>query len=338
MSKPLIEITLDRADRTYAPGEEISGTVRWQVDREYECQALNLRYEWRTHGRGNPESGGRGDMVLASGDQWRPGATYSFPFKFKAPSGPATYHGHYLNVDWYVTARASLSTSGRVRHWRKEAEFLLRSDAKLKVRSTLFTGPKGCVLPVVTALTATILAVAGFGLMSAPLYVPSAVSWGDAMILGLCPASLGLIILAVGASLARQRIFAATKLGRVIVQIEPSRMGDWSQVSIRFSPRSEVRLERISVQLLAVEETITGSGSTRELHARTVFSGRSVKPYSQGIEAGEDFLKELALDISPELPVTFTAPSNEIKWTMTIQIDLKGWPNWTLQTPITVYR
>jgi hypothetical protein len=98
---------LDRPDLTYHFGDTVLGAVEVYVASKCVCRWLVLELEWRTHGRGDQDWGLHQRLKLFEGE-WEPGWVYRYPFAFTAPNGPATYHGHNLNVDWYVRARADL--------------------------------------------------------------------------------------------------------------------------------------------------------------------------------------------------------------------------------------
>lgn len=64
MAKCDLKIALDRADRSYAGGEKVTGTVEMHPDADVVSYALTLTREWRTHGRGNKTSGGAESVTL----------------------------------------------------------------------------------------------------------------------------------------------------------------------------------------------------------------------------------------------------------------------------------
>lgn len=107
MSRCEVALTLDRTDRTYQFSEVVSGTVQVQVDSKCDPSQIELWAEWRTHGRGDPDCGFTESFTLFEGS-WEPGSTYRYPFNLIAPNGPATYHGHDLNVDWYIRVKADI--------------------------------------------------------------------------------------------------------------------------------------------------------------------------------------------------------------------------------------
>ena len=126
-----MKIVVDAMGGDQAPAVVVDGAV--QAAQECTCQAVTLSRQWRTHGRGNRAKGSPRTMTLATKETLPPGIPRRYPFEFKAPGGPATYHGHYLNLDWYVRATAEVqSVWGALfaRDPRQEAEILLQPAKK----------------------------------------------------------------------------------------------------------------------------------------------------------------------------------------------------------------
>jgi hypothetical protein len=117
-----IQITFDRLDRLYRSGETVSGKVVLQPDADRTYSKIWLTYRWRTHGKGDRDEGPEQSLALAEEQYVGAGERREYPFSFPAPNGPVTYHGHYLNVDWYLTAHAQ---RGPVSHVKSEQDFLL---------------------------------------------------------------------------------------------------------------------------------------------------------------------------------------------------------------------
>ena len=107
MSKCHIWIEIDDPDRVYHPGDTVGARVHVDVDEDVTCDGLEVTRQWSTHGRGNAEAGDTRFKRLFSGE-WKAGTTHSYRVEFVIPNGPYSYHGHYLNVDWYVRARADI--------------------------------------------------------------------------------------------------------------------------------------------------------------------------------------------------------------------------------------
>jgi len=107
MAKCYLEIRFDRPDRTYKPGEKITGTLVVLVGPDCQCRKITLTPTWTTHG------GGREDSATAEG-QVLPGAVWhdveeaSYPFELPAPSGPVSYRGDLFEVAWSLKAVADL--------------------------------------------------------------------------------------------------------------------------------------------------------------------------------------------------------------------------------------
>src|SRR5690554_6767376 len=107
MAKCAINIELESSSARYTPGQVIRGVVTVAVDSDVKCNGLSVDLVWRTHGRGNRCSQIATGLILFEG-QWTAGQEISYPFELTLPNGPMSYHGHYLNVDWYVLARADI--------------------------------------------------------------------------------------------------------------------------------------------------------------------------------------------------------------------------------------
>ena len=102
-----IELDRTRDDHTYDVSETIRGVVRVRVDKDVNCSGLEVRTLWATHGRGNVDSKVVDSKIVDAG-QWSTGQTKEYPFELTVGGWPPTYHGHYLNVDHYVEARAKI--------------------------------------------------------------------------------------------------------------------------------------------------------------------------------------------------------------------------------------
>ena len=66
MSKCDLHIALDRPDGKYFGGDEVTGELTVRVNRDVNCNALTVQQHWKTHGRGNTDSGGEFTLNLAA--------------------------------------------------------------------------------------------------------------------------------------------------------------------------------------------------------------------------------------------------------------------------------
>jgi len=104
-----VRIVFDRNDRTWRGGEPVSGKVIVTVNQETKSNGIRLTHTWKTHGRGNTDSGPRETVVLQEAGLLSPGQKLKFSFSFAAPLFPLTYHGHLIHIDHYVSADVDVS-------------------------------------------------------------------------------------------------------------------------------------------------------------------------------------------------------------------------------------
>ncbi|MFP6672200.1 MAG: hypothetical protein VB857_12355, partial [Pirellulaceae bacterium] len=68
MSKCDISIQFENRERTFRSGDTVNGTVTIDVNKNVNCRALKIAGYWKTHGRGNRDSGRYGEKVVFEGD------------------------------------------------------------------------------------------------------------------------------------------------------------------------------------------------------------------------------------------------------------------------------
>jgi len=107
MAKCDLTIEIDDNRTTYLPGDQVSGSVVVVTDGDIKCDDLSIELNWATHGKGNTARGSDPSQTLFTGN-WSSGVVQRYPFSFTLPDGPVTYHGKYLNVGWFVRARADV--------------------------------------------------------------------------------------------------------------------------------------------------------------------------------------------------------------------------------------
>ena len=90
MSKCDITIEFDRSDATYHGGETVSGTAQVTVNKNLTSRGITLSHFWKTHGRGNTDTGEIHEKILATDAQLVAGETFSFPFSFETKLEPIT--------------------------------------------------------------------------------------------------------------------------------------------------------------------------------------------------------------------------------------------------------
>lgn len=323
-------------------GEIVRGEVTADVYESVSFNKLTLHREWRTHGRGNKTTGGATSTVLAPAGEWSPGA-YRFPFEFQVPNGPFTYRGNLLNVDWYL---------------RAELDVPWAFDPKNEIEIPVLPGPSPELAdrgPEFAAHYATVrrkgggsggmiagLAVgtifAGVGSVMAIIGVTSlAVGKFD----GFCPGSMGLIFVVTGAGagyMAIRNRLAQRRIGRPEVSIGPRDVapGGAIDVRIQLQPAAVVELASVKVTLLGEEVVVSGSGTNKTTHRHTLHETALVLASDRTLSPHELPHFDGRFDIPASAPWTFKASSNEVKWRVTVHLDIRGWPDWSDEHPIVV--
>src|SRR5262245_12969667 len=84
----------------------LEGEVVVTVHEAVETQALQVQVGWFTHGRGTRSRKIVIERVLFSGDL--NAGEMRFPFAISLPTGPLTFHGENINVEWFAAATVDL--------------------------------------------------------------------------------------------------------------------------------------------------------------------------------------------------------------------------------------
>jgi hypothetical protein len=333
-----LRVVVDKPDRTFAVGEKITGAVEVRVNAECACNRLALAWGWRTHGKGNTAMGGGGEIELFRG-KWMPGERFSYEFAIDAPRGPLTYHGNYLNVDWYLTARADIP-------WaldpKAEEEVLIVAG---KGGGALDLGPE-YKPPAAAAKHAT--AGAGCGIVFGVLFggvgavallislVSLAHSWGA--IIGVIVGAVFTLIGGLIVFAALRNTLAQRKLGPVDARAKPDIVHPGGTVvcQLGFSPQGVVDLARVTATLVGKEEVVSGSGTDRTTHTNQLHGEELTLESARRLSPGEVVTLEGTLHLPPDAPITFAASDNHVTWLVKVHIEITGWPDWKHELPITV--
>jgi hypothetical protein len=345
MSKCDLQVQFDREDRTYHPGEAVRGEVVVTTDQEVSCRGLAVELLWQTHGAGNTDRQIL-DRLLLEPQTWSPGRPFRYPFSFTAPSTPLTYHGHFLNVDHSVAARADLP-------WAVDAkareEYLLRpgptSRADHLAATVDFTrapaGTSGPVaktigwllLPIVLVLLAALLVV----LLPIVLVVGGVILARRRLAerrLGpvtVHPSAEAVGLPATGGPMAIAGRFGARSRPDTVYAISP---GEPLRFSVRFQPRSRVDVDRVTARLVATEKCTSGSGTNSKTHTQTLCDAQAI--LAEGLPGMAGIPVELSGELQvPDLEAySFRAASNALTWNLEVKVEVPRWPDWVRATPL----
>lgn len=329
MSKCNIFIKPDSPTDRYVSGDVIRGVVTVMPNATCKCNELNIELGWRTHGRGNRSGESPVGRVLFRGE-WNARLEVSYPFELTVPDGPHSYHGHYLNVDWFLRARADIP-------WaidpKCEQDLLLErgpmTDPKTYVngavgvdRISLKRAHNHSLISRITLLVWS--PFIGIGLLT----LAYAIFIGGIQNMVLLMA-FGGIFAAVGLAIAYRRIsnkLASMKLGEIRLDWPEQILspGDSAPLTIHMNAAKEIN--DVSATLICREVVVSGSGTNTKTYREDVFSApielqRTTAKQTRMTVEGAFRLPE---DASP----SFYAEDNELSWLIALHIDVAKWPDW----------
>ncbi len=317
MSKCQISIKFDRSDRIYYGGETVRGTVRLLVDEQTKSNGVKLTHRWKTHGRGNSDSGLPDEIILVEPRILQAGEQLEFPFAITSPSHPVTYRGHLVYIDHYVRVDVDVP-------WAKnpyaEEEYELRPG----IRPELFTGERNKVVSLTAKTAETNVGPIGKIILWSILALLLVAVAMTALFL------LPIILIVVGFIWVKKKALKS-RLGEVEVSVPHVVVApteDWT-IGIRFTPRKSFVVNSIYAELIAEESATSGSGTNKTTHKHKVLTEKHI--------LREGGLLDLEALVDEKITITFPAANaysfelsdNSLKWTINFCIDIPGFPDWT---------
>lgn len=314
MSRCDLNIVFDREDRTYQAGDRVSGNVEVQVNKDVKCKALKIEMFWQTHGRGN-SSYEFLDEHIGSETGWAAGSMLRFPFSFTAPKMPMTYHGVYLNIDYYIKARADIP-------WaidpKASEDFIVvpgeksGHDYRNAVPEKSGIDKKWIVGGIVAFVLLGILAV----------------HWWLSVILAT----------AVGIA-ALMKHMANRRLGKVEVNIRDTFVSPGGDifVEVSLSPAKPIMLNKIYATLRGVETCVSGSGTNRTTHNHVLHEESLIFAENCQAPGGHaPVMKSGKLTLPGTGAYTFKARDNSIEWELEVYVDIPKYLDWKNTYDLTV--
>ena len=327
-----LHVELNRPQELHRAGEPLEGTVVVVVTSDCDLNHLTVTLQWRTHGKGNEAKGPALSQTLTGGLNWRAGETHRIPFRFETPRGPVSYHGHIINVDWYLSAHADVpwaidskaETEVFVGHnpaldwnvgFQHHAEPVPHSPAALL--KTVKIPP-----PVVALIFGGILGLLVLGWW--PLVDDDGVVWFRV---------LGFAATAVPAALFGFKVFrniiAKAKIGHVNVsaptQVSP---GSTFDVGVAMQPPRPTTINHVHVELVGREIAVSGSGTNTTTHRHKLYEVTSdalTQPHR--VTPQQPLQVSAKLVIPPNASPSFRATSNSVAWTVIVHVDIPNWPD-----------
>jgi hypothetical protein len=334
MSKCEVKILFDRPDGIYKFGEAIAGVVQVAAHADFHCRQITLIRGWKTHGRGNIASGGEEGLILADAAEFKTGETRDYPFRFAELAGPVSYQGHYLSVEWHVRAHLDIPLAVDVKQEEKfilaggetSQEILLGTGEEVKINAKISSELEGRIA------MAKVLGVPFFIIGLAMIYFSA---WYPlTLALGLAATGFGgwQIFLMVRNKLAQK------KLGEIEVRIHPDKLrpGNQLECSVALPSSHAQRLQKITATLIGEERVVSGAGNHKMVHTYKIHEQVTEETAHQAVDSANKLQFNLPLQLPAEAPSTFHAPDNALFWFVLVHCDIRGWPDWVQEFPITV--
>ncbi|MGM0557831.1 MAG: hypothetical protein ACQEVA_15710 [Myxococcota bacterium] len=327
MAKCDLSVVLDEPNRTFEPGDRVTGRVVVDVDKAVRCDGLTVTHQWKTHGRGNVDRGAVGAETLFAGE-WEPGR-YEYAFDFGQPPGPETYHGHNLNVDWYVHATADIpwaldpdaEVDHLVRYTGSPQDYQVGNPETVQNAGRHRQGCGGCV------------AIFG-GMFLVPGVLALVVAWTSAEVEALF---VGLILSAIGGFLiwsGVSRRLAEKKLGDVEVTLVPAHVHPGGDVRcvVTIRPPKLLEINCIQYTFAGEEVVVRGSGTNSRTYRHQLHEDIEVDRWGEQktLQAGVEHTFEQAFTIPVDAPPSFdSADDNKLEWWIQTEVDIPTWPDWS---------
>ncbi len=320
MAKCDLSIELDDAEGVHIGGEKISGMVRVNADSDVNCTALEVTSVWRTHGRGNVASGEAGKIKLFEG-QWRSGEQQEYRFELPIANWPPTYYGFHLNVEHSIDARAKVPWSFDP---KASVTFKMRpgrgTDVTRISDAVTVQGPAAKVIGLIVMFVFTIVGfviVANFGAFGYLFLLFPVVTATYWFIKSVLPAwALG----EVHCRLTSETFVPGENVtGELIVR-----------------PRKRVAINGASVNLLANEQCVSGSGSNRTTHKHNLFDKLLLLSESTTLTAGQEHRFAISVPLVDHAYYSIDLKDNKLMWHARVRIDIPRWPDWVKDLPLRV--
>ncbi|MDF1663547.1 MAG: hypothetical protein P1V97_17380 [Planctomycetota bacterium] len=360
MAKCDLSIEFDGNIREYAIGDIVRGRVTVQANSNCTCNGLILTGLWRAHGHGNRASEDCHEEILFRGD-WTAGQKETFPFHFEVPPGPLSFHGHYLNVDWFVGVTAdipwaldpsaeedfivfqekdddtiiALGEFGLVPELDKHLGLSASSVDTFKTHRIEVVSNSQSLSGMGPLIAGIVLAV---GLLFSCIFGSVLIS--DFGPFALLFAVLPLAMTSMVAFFLVRNFLAEKKLGKVEVKLQPSALfapGRRGDLEVKFCPTAAASLNKVTASLKGQERVIRGSGSNRTTHTHVIFEEDFTLCEARALSVGEPVTLQANFKLPDNAPISFKASDNFLEWTIAIHIDIPSWPDWNESHTFVVY-
>lgn len=107
MNDPLVTVQLDGRQRSYEPGQLLSGSYRLDAGEE-QVRRIEVSVLWRTSGKGDEDFGIHFFDHYSADEGEEVDAQSTARFTTQLPNTPLSYQGIAVNIQWLVRVRVFL--------------------------------------------------------------------------------------------------------------------------------------------------------------------------------------------------------------------------------------
>ena len=326
MSQCDIEIQFDRSDRTYEGGDVVSGEVVVRVNQDISCHGIVLQHYWRTHGKGNINTGTMHKVQLCYMHPLQAGEEFRLPFEFQSELWPLTYRGEHVNVDHYVHVSVDVPWTidpKQVEEFIVVAgqcpdQFTGDCSEVVDLMAIEKENPDSDLGPVGTAVGY----VLGFAVVGVFLVGLALLLFEARFLIVTAVVTGGLIHWARKTAISR-------RLGEVTIETPIVVVGPGEQWSCEFSftPKKTFQINEVSARLL-VEEVAAFGMRRKHLHRHTLLDEKEIFLQDEQLIAGEPFFSQFEISLADTDAWSLDVGDNRIKWTVEVRIDIPRFPDW----------
>jgi hypothetical protein len=311
----------------------LEGEVVVTVRESVETKGLKLQIGWGTHGRGNRFRQIVMEQTLFAGEL--KAGDLHFPFALSVPTGPLTFHGENISVDWFAIASIDFPWAADP---KVECGFTLeRTDTAepyvfgSHVPVTGLQGTRrvsvgdGCLIAILVVFLVGFFSV--FAFVASKTFQQNV--WMMIFIslfaLAFCGMPLYLLYQLLGRKWANRR---AGDVKVTVNKVAPA-AGELLKVDLQFTPKRALHLNNIAVTLTCIERATSGSGTNRSTYTNTIHEEQTLLMDSNRSVARHEPVEFTQLvQIPVDAPPSFVAGDNEVLWSIAIRIDIRSAMDW----------
>ncbi|WP_068134336.1 vacuolar protein sorting-associated family 26 protein [Roseimaritima ulvae] len=310
MAKCNLSIELAEENESFWGGQSVRGTVVVHTDADVQCKGLEVKTAWRTHGYGNVATGAGQTLTVFQG-QWVAGQTYRYDFELITAPWPPTYHGHYLNVDHAIEARAYIPWSFDPKTSRMIQVWPTGGPDDVLVGQAAQAANGGVGLKIFGSV---------FFLIFAIVILANPFAWILAIPIGMLVGVWWLVF----------RFLPRARLGEVEYRLDTPRLAPGQELlaELVIHPKRNVQLNRILWKVSGTEICVSGSGSNRSTRRHEVFANELQAAGETTLPAGQVTRIPLRIQLPETTAYSLDLSDNRLSWTTDLVVDIPHWPDW----------